>query len=44
MNAKASPAQTDCNDPVVEDLHKVRESLVEKYHGNLHTYSEAAHQ
>lgn len=42
MNTKAPLTQSDCNDPVVEELHRVRESLVEKYNGDLHAYSQAA--
>jgi hypothetical protein len=42
MNAKPQIAQNDWHDPIVQELHAVREKLVEKYQGNLHTYSLAA--
>jgi hypothetical protein len=42
MHKKTQPTQAKYNDPIVEELHRVREMLVEKYQGNLHTYSEAA--
>jgi hypothetical protein len=34
--------QPNWHDPIVQELHAVREKLVEKYQGNLHAYSQAA--
>jgi hypothetical protein len=42
MNAPAQIATLDWHDPIVQELHEVREKLVEKYQGDLHAYSEAA--
>ena len=42
MNAKLPATQLEWHDPIVQELHEVREKLVEKYQGNLHTYSQAA--
>lgn len=42
MNAKLQTTQADWHDPIVQELHFVREKLVEKYQGNLHAYSQAA--
>jgi hypothetical protein len=44
MNAKLQTAQPEWQDPIVQELHAVREKLVEKYQGNLHTYSVAARE
>lgn len=30
------------HDPVVQELHDIRSQLVEKYHGNMSAYSQAA--
>lgn len=30
------------HDPIVQELHDIREQLVEKYHGNMTAYSQAA--
>jgi hypothetical protein len=42
MNAKLQATQPEWHDPIVQELHTVREKLVEKYQGNLHAYSQAA--
>jgi hypothetical protein len=42
MNAKMQNTQLEWHDPIVQELHSVREKLVEKYQGNLRTYSQAA--
>jgi hypothetical protein len=42
MSAKLQTTQPDWHDPIVQELHAVREKLVEKYQGNLHAYSQAA--
>jgi hypothetical protein len=42
MNSKLPTINPDLNDPIVEELHAVRESLIEKYGGDLHAYSVAA--
>jgi hypothetical protein len=42
MNAKLQTTQLEWHDPIVQELHAVREKLVEKYQGNLHAYSQAA--
>jgi hypothetical protein len=34
--------QSNSPDPIIEELHQVRENLVQKYGGDLHQYSEAA--
>jgi hypothetical protein len=44
MNAKLQTTQLEWHDPIVQELHAVREKLVEKYQGNLHTYSVAARE
>jgi hypothetical protein len=44
MNAKLPTTQLQWHDPVVQELHAVREKLVEEYQGNLHAYSLAARQ
>ena len=44
MNAKPQIAQNDWHDPIVQELHAVREKLVEKYQGNLHAYPVAARE
>ncbi len=41
MNAKLPTVLAEWHDPIVQELHDVREKLLEKYHGNLHTYSQA---
>lgn len=30
------------HDPIVQELHDIRAQLVEKYHGNMSAYSQAA--
>ena len=42
MNIRARTSPVEWFDPVVEALHELRTQLLEKYQGNLHTYSEAA--
>lgn len=42
MIAKLQTTQLGWHDPIVQELHAVREKLVEKYQGNLHTYSQEA--
>jgi hypothetical protein len=42
MNAKLQATQPEWHDPIVQELHTVREKLVEKYQGDLHSYSHAA--
>ena len=42
MNAKLQTTQLGWHDPIVQELHRVRDELVEKYQGNLHDYSQAA--
>jgi hypothetical protein len=42
MNAKLPTAQAEWRDPIVEEIHAVRQQLLEKYQGDLHTFSEAA--
>ena len=35
------PATTAWQDPIVQELHALREQLVAKYQGDMHAYSEA---
>ena len=42
MNANLQAPGSDWHDPIVEELHEVRQKLQEQYQGNLHTYSSAA--
>ncbi len=42
MSANPQTAQPDWNDPIVQELHMIREKLAEKFQGDLHAYSEAA--
>lgn len=42
MAANPQIAQPDWNDPIVQELHAIREKLSEKFQGDLHAYSEAA--
>ena len=35
------PATTAWQDPIVQELHSLREQLVAKYQGDMHAYSEA---
>ena len=35
-------APSEWQDPVVQELHAIREKLVDTYQGNLHAYTEAA--
>jgi hypothetical protein len=42
MNSKLTTVNPDSNDPIVEELHAVRANLLQKYEGNMHTYSVAA--
>jgi hypothetical protein len=42
MNAVPQNRQPEWHDPIVQELHDVREKLVEKYQGNMHVYSQAA--
>ena len=44
MNAKLQTTELEWHDPIVQELHAVRENLVEKYHGNMHAYSLAARE
>jgi hypothetical protein len=32
---------TTCQDPIVQDLHALREQLVEQYNGDIHAYAQA---
>lgn len=41
MNAKLPTAQAEWNDPIVSEIHAIRQNLVEKYQGDLHAYSQA---
>jgi hypothetical protein len=34
--------QPEWHDPIVQELHDIRKKLVEKYHGNMAAYSQAA--
>jgi hypothetical protein len=36
-----SPSLT-WHDPIVAEIHSIRQQLSEKYHGDLHAYSQAA--
>lgn len=42
MSANPQIALPDWNDPIVQELHAIREKLAEKFQGDLHAYSEAA--
>lgn len=42
MSANPQTTQPDSNDPIVQELHAVREKLAEKFQGDLHAYSAAA--
>lgn len=42
MNAKLPIAQAEWRDPVVEEIHAIRQQLLEKYQGDLHTFSKVA--
>jgi hypothetical protein len=42
MKANLKTTQAGWHDPIVEELHAVRQKLVEQYQGDLHTYSQAA--
>jgi hypothetical protein len=42
MNANPQTSRVEWRDPIVEELHELRAQLLEKYHGDLHAYSEAA--
>ena len=42
MNMRLPNTAREWQDPIVHELHEVRERLVEQYQGNLHSYSEAA--
>lgn len=42
MAATPQTAQPDWNDPIVQELHAIREQLAEKFQGDLRAYSEAA--
>ena len=42
MNMPLPATPPEWQDPVVQELHAVREQLIEKYHGDLHAYSKHA--
>ncbi len=42
MNETSKDFELPWQDPIVQELHAIREKLVEKYQGNLHEYSTAA--
>jgi hypothetical protein len=42
MGANLHVDQSNSADPIIEELHQVREQLVHRYGGDLHRYSEAA--
>ena len=42
MPDHAPPQISPWHDPVVQELHDIRAQLVEKYHGNMSAYSQAA--
>jgi hypothetical protein len=42
VDANLQTTPPDWHDPIVQELHAVREKLVEKYQCNLHAYSQAA--
>jgi hypothetical protein len=42
MNAKLRISQAEWHDPVVEEIHAMRQQLHEKFQGDLHAYSQAA--
>ena len=42
MPDQAPPQISQWYDPIVQELHDIRAQLVEKYHGNMSAYSQAA--
>lgn len=42
MNANLPIAQAEWRDPIVEEIHAVRQQLVEKFQGDSHAFSKAA--
>lgn len=42
MNSNLQAPGSDWHDPIVQELHELRQKLQEQYQGNLHAYSSAA--
>jgi hypothetical protein len=42
MNPDQQAIQPESHDPIIQELHAVREKLVEKYQGDMHAYLLAA--
>jgi hypothetical protein len=42
MTDQKQTQNTPWHDPVVQELHDIRAQLVEKYHGDMSAYSQAA--
>ena len=42
MKEELPTTQTDSTDPIVAEIHAVRQQLIEKYRGNLRAYSQSA--
>ena len=42
MNPNLPKTAVQWRDPIVEELHELRTQMLEKYHGDLHAYTEAA--
>lgn len=42
MQTLQSPPPANWHDPIIAEIHSVRQQLNDKYHGDLHAYSEAA--
>lgn len=42
MNAVPQKKQTEWHDPIAQELHDIREKLVDQYQGNMRAYSQAA--
>jgi len=42
MSDQTQTQDLSWHDPIVQELHDIREQLVEKYHGDMSAYSQAA--
>lgn len=42
MNAKLPTALAEWHDPIVSEIHAIRQQLLDKYHGDSHAYTKAA--
>jgi len=42
MSDQTKTQSAQWHDPIVQELHDIRAQLVEKYHGNMSVYSQAA--